>query len=132
MTYLIIAISFLSLLGVILLYNILLGLFKKDFRSDVLQKISFSALTISSVSSGIGFFYDKIIRESGLDLMVYPEKFETFHNIIQDLYPLILFIAPIFALILFFSISNFWKKSSYIAGLAIISELMVLIATILI
>ena len=131
MIYLIIAISFLSLLGVILLYNILLGLFKKDFRADVLQKISLLTLITASLSSGIGFFYNKIISNIGFDLS-YPSKFETFHNIIQDLYPLILFIAPIFALILFFSISNFWKKSSYIASLAIISELAVLIATILI
>ena len=131
MTYLIISISFLSLLGVILLYNILLGLFKKDFGIDILQKISLLSLITNSLSSGIGFFYNKIISNISFDLG-YPSKFETFHNVVQNLYPLILFIAPIFTLILLFSINNNWKKSSYIASLAIISELAVLIATILI
>lgn len=131
MTYLIIAISFLSLLGIILLYNILLGLFKKGFRTDVLQKISLFALITASLSSGIGFFYNKIISNIGFDLS-YPSKFETLHGIIENLYPLILFLAPILALILLFSINSNWKKSHYIASLAIISEIAVLIATIII
>ncbi len=131
MTYLIIAISFLSLLGVILLYNILLGLFKKGFRTDILQKISLSVLITSSLSSGMGFFYNKIISNIGFDLS-YPPKFETLHSIIENLYPLILFLAPVFALILLFSINNNWKKSHYMASLAIISEIAVLIATIII
>lgn len=131
MTYFFIAITFTSLLAVILIYNVLLGLFKRGFRADILQKISFSAFVVSITSSDLGLFYYGRLSEAGFGLG-YPFKFETTHNLIQISYPYFLLLAPLLALTLFISINRNWKTSPYIGSAAIIAELGVLIATILI
>lgn len=131
MTYFFTAIVFTSLLAVILSYNVLLGLFKKGFRTDILQKISFSAFVVSITSSDIGFFYYNRISEAGFGLG-YPPKFEIIHNIIQNSYPCFLLLAPLLALILFFSINRNWKATTYIGSATTVAQLMVLVATVLI
>ena len=130
MIYFVIAISFLSLLSVILLYNVLLGLFKKIFLEDLIHKISVFAFIITLVTTGLGLAYNRFLA-IGLSFD-YTPKFEYLHTLLQNWYVPFLILGPMFVLIFIFSLNKDRKLSIPSVSMALITELLVLISTILI